>query len=328
MNQAFDYNGVVVAQSAPKKVLRTVKKTIHIDSADRDTTKYHTNGDFWVYLPRNYQNIVSIRLKDAQFPPLVAYPSTSSSQKFLVSAGSLATATFTLTVSSTLTLFVGQTISVTGITGSSLVGYNGTFTIASIVNPTQFTYVSTPTPSGTSPIYTSAIVTIISAGAATHPYVNGNNVAPYGTPTQYAADIPVTTPNYYFLVDLEGLDKVDETSVGGNRSTFTDSFFAKIPATTTTYGASSFIAYNDHSTLENIATYSPPIQNLDRLRITIRTHAQQDKNGFMYWTSDGSVASSSNTGGAANFNLTLEIEYMENAFTDFSSFETRLAQRS
>jgi hypothetical protein len=273
---------------------------------------------------------VSIRLKDAQFPPLVAYPSTSSTQKFLVSAGSLTSATFTLTVSSTLTLFVGQTISVTGITGTGLVGYNGTFTIASIVSPTQFTYVSTPTPNGSSPVYTSAIVTIISPGAATHSYLSSDGLSkgqniPSGT---FGGDTLITTPTYYFLVGLEGLNKVDETSVGANRSTFADSFFAKIPTTTTTYGATSFIAYNDHSTLENIATYSPPIENLDRLHITLRTHSQQDKTGFMYWTSDGGVAGSSNTGGAANFNLTLEVEYLENAFTDFSSFETRLSERS
>ena len=239
MNQAFDYNGVVVAQSAPKKVLRTVKKTIHIDSGDRDTSKYFTNGDFWVYLPRNYQNIVSIRLKDAQFPRLV--------------------------------------------------------------------------PSG-------------SAGARTHNYVNGQNIPS----ANYTDDtgISVTNTPLYFLISLEGLNKVDETSVRADRSTFTDSFFAKIPNTAEDYGGITFIPYNDHSTLENIGTYSPPIENLDRLHITIQTHSQQNKSGFMYWTSDAGVATTSNTNSTSNFNLTLEIEYLENAFTDFSSFETRLAQRS
>ena len=242
MNQAFDYNGVVVAQSAPKKVLRTVKKTIHIDSADRDTSKYFTNGDFWVYLPRNYQNVVSIRLKDAQFPI------------------------------------------VSGSEGST--------------------------------------------GALTHDYVNGQNIAS----TAYAGqDVQLTGANrvYYFLISLEGLNKVDETSVGADRSTFTDSFFAKIPNLGAFINSSDFIvAYNDNSNSENIATYSPPIENLDRLHITIRTHSQQNKSGFMYWTSDGAAATSSTVGGVANFNLTLEIEYLDNAFTDFSSFETRLAQRS
>jgi len=235
MNQAFDYNGVVVAQSAPKKVLRTVKKTIHIDSADRDTTKYFTNGDFWVYLPRNYSNIVSIRLKDAQFPSM--------------------------------------------------------------------------------------------ANSFTHLYSNGQNIP---SAPVFANDQGISVSITYFLVSLEGLNKVDETSIGANRSTFTDSFFAKIPTTIMSNGSTSFIAYNDHSALENIATYSPPIENLDRLHITIRTHSQQDKTGFVYWT-NGAVADPSaggNTGGAANFNLTLEVEYLENAFTDFSSFETRLSERS
>jgi hypothetical protein len=241
MNQAFDYNGVVVAQSAPKKVLRTVKKTIHIDSADRDTTRYLTNGDFWVYLPRNYSNVVSIRLKDAQFPQVA--PSAS-------------------------------------------------------------------------------------IGALTHDYINGQNIpsATYvGKDTQCNG---VNTP-YYFLISLEGLNKVDETSVGADRSTFADSFFAKIPHVVTFLDSTSVIVnYNDNSNLENIATYSPPIENLDRLHITIRTHAQQNKSGFMYWTSDGTPATAFNTNGLSNFNLTFEIEYLENAFTDFSSFETRLAQRS
>ena len=232
MNQAFDYNGVVVAQSAPKKVLRTVKKTIHIDSADRDTTKYYTNGDFWVYLPRNYQNVVSIRLKDAQFPQF----------------------------------------------GVKHIGKN----------------VSTE--------------------------IFSDSVSLF------------QTRDYYFVISLEGLNKVDETSVGANRSTFTDSFFAKIPIVVqptfdVTSTKSNIITYNDNSNSENIGRYSPPIENLDRLHIITRTHSQQDNSGFVFFVDnvDGLSDGSFNND---NFNLTFEIEYLENAFTDFSSFETRLAQRS
>lgn len=71
MNRAFDHNGVIVAPSKPVRQLRTVKKTVLIDSADRDTVKYVTNGDVVYFLPRVYENIVSIRLKSATFPPLV-----------------------------------------------------------------------------------------------------------------------------------------------------------------------------------------------------------------------------------------------------------------
>jgi hypothetical protein len=239
MNRAYDYNGVVVAQSRPKKILTRVKKTLHIDSADRDRVKYYTNGDFVIYLPRTYQQVVSIRLKDAQFPPLVSVSSA--------------------------------------------------------------------------------------VGALTHPYTSGPNT-PLATYTLSATqDAVVGTSTYYFLIGLEGLNKTDETTVGANRSTYSDSFFAKIPAVTTTSGAQQIISYNDHSALENIATYSPPVENLDRLHIIVRTHAQQDNSGFMYWTSNGAVAAKDNR--TAEFNLTLEVEYLENTFDDFSSYETRLSDR-
>jgi len=68
MNRVFDNNGSFLSQSTPKKLLRTVKKTFSVDSGDRNKTLYPTNGEFVVYLPRVYENIVSIRLKSAIFP--------------------------------------------------------------------------------------------------------------------------------------------------------------------------------------------------------------------------------------------------------------------
>jgi hypothetical protein len=38
MNRSFDYNGTIVAPSHPVRKLKTVKKVVSIDSADRDTT--------------------------------------------------------------------------------------------------------------------------------------------------------------------------------------------------------------------------------------------------------------------------------------------------
>jgi len=71
MNRSFDYNGAIVAPSNPVRKLKTVKKVVSIDSADRDTSKYYTNGDFVVYLPRQYQNVVSIRVMSGEFPTIV-----------------------------------------------------------------------------------------------------------------------------------------------------------------------------------------------------------------------------------------------------------------
>ena len=68
MNRTYDYNGVQIAQSKPVQKLRTVKKTVHVDSGDRDSNIYQRNGDFVVYLPRVYENVVSITLTQAEFP--------------------------------------------------------------------------------------------------------------------------------------------------------------------------------------------------------------------------------------------------------------------
>jgi hypothetical protein len=68
MNRAFDYNGVQVAPSKPVQKLRTVHKTVYIDSGDRDMDKYKDNNDFVVYLPRVYEKVVSINIRSAEFP--------------------------------------------------------------------------------------------------------------------------------------------------------------------------------------------------------------------------------------------------------------------
>ena len=243
MNKVFDYNGTFVSASKPVKQLRTVKKTFMIDSADRDTVKYYTNGDFVVYLPRVYENVVSLRLMAAEFP---------------------------------LLLTKGD------------------------------------------------------AGAFRHLYENGQNIASTdwgntgGLQTNPDSVIAATDNIFSFLIDIEGLNKTDECAVGGNRSSFPDGYFAKIPISESNGG--DFIEYNDHSAQDNVAKYSPAIGKLDRMRIRTRLHNQQGNQGFIYWTKDGAFADGTNQKGA-EFSLSFEIEYLDNIFDDFSSLETRISER-
>ena len=241
----FDYRGSIVSTSTPTTELRTVKKVVHVDSGDRDTGIYYTNGEFVVYLPRVYEKVVSMRLMSAEFPTLD-------------------------------------------------LAYAHSYTAGSNVSTA---------------VYTNDVHLHVSS--ATH-YI----------------------PNY-FLVDIDGLNKSDETSVGGNRSQYPDSFFAKIPTVVSQKlsldaGAmgitTGFIEYNDHSCGENIAHFNPPIGKLDRLRIRPRLHSQQGSQGFIYWTLSNAttaVASAANVNGA-NYCLTFEIEYLDNGFDQFSSLSTRL----
>lgn len=79
----FSSNGQILRTSQPVKELRTVKKTIVIDSRDRDPTKYvkvnagasaSDPGDYVVYLPRPFENVVSVRLKSA----IIAAPQSTN----------------------------------------------------------------------------------------------------------------------------------------------------------------------------------------------------------------------------------------------------------
>ena len=245
----FDHRGTIVSKSQSYAELRTVKKVIHVDSGDRDTLLYYTNGEFVVYLPRTYENVISLRLMSAEFPTLdLAYA---------------------------------------------------------------------------------------------HSYTNGSNIST----AVYTNDVHVHVssathyiPNY-FMVDIDGLNKSDETAVAGNRSQYPDSFFAKIPTMVTqklsllngdTGPTTGFIEYNDHSSMENIASFSPPIGKLDRLRIRPRLHTQQGSQGFIYWTLSNAttaVANSSNVNGA-NYCMTFEIEYMDNGFNNYSTMETHIRNKN
>lgn len=216
----FERNGVLVQTSRPTGELRTVKRVLTIDSRDRDPTKYvkvnggastSDPGDYVVYLPRVYENVVSIRLRGA----VIRAPQS------------------------------------------------GGFT------------------------------------------------------------------DNYILMSLEGLNKIDETATGAQRSGLVDNAFAKInnpnmadPASTTqnTYT----IFYNDNVDEENITRYTPAIGRLDRLHVTLFYHPST----VVPTASTNAPQTNPNfapiTFGTSNHTLTFEIETLDNGFTDFSSFESRL----
>lgn len=209
----FDRNGVMVRQSQPIRRLKTVKKVLTIDSRDRDPTKFvkvnagassSDPGDYVVYLPRVYENVVSLRLMSA------------------------------------------------------------------------------------------------------------NIEAPSGGFT-----------DNYILLELEGLNRGDETSTGANRAGFVDSWFGKINNPNITKGTTNndyTIYYNDLIDQPNVVRYTPPIGRLDRMHVTFRYHP-------------ATVGTTPNNApisfGSGNDNtLTFEIEYLDNVFEDFSTFETHLDARA
>lgn len=214
----YDRNGVVVRQTQPVGELRTLKKTIIIDSRDRDPTKYvrvnggpggSDPGEYVVYLPRPIENVVSIRLKSA----VIAAPQS-----------------------------------------------------------TNFT-------------------------------------------------------DNYVLLSLEGLDKMDETAFGANRAGFVDNTFAKISNpnfTKASTGVDLTLFYNDNVGEQNITYYRPPISTLDRFHVTLKYHAGVATSATALGDVTGRVLNAPITFGTSENSFSFEVEYLDNGFSDFSSFQTRL----
>jgi hypothetical protein len=222
----FDSNGVLMRTTQPVRELRTVKKTILIDSRDRDPTKYvkavggpgsasvtgfgtADPGDYVVYLPRPLQNVVSVRLKSA----IIRAPQTDN-----------------------------------------------------------FT-------------------------------------------------------DNYVLLSIEGLDKIDETAFGANKAGFVNNTFARIPNPNMLVGTTNntyTIYYNDKSYEENIVRYTPAIGTLDRMHITLKYHAGVGVSATAPGDVTGRVLNAPITFGTSENSFTFEVEMLDNGFTDFSSFETRL----
>jgi len=125
----------------------------------------------------------------------------------------------------------------------------------------------------------------------------------------------------YILMSLEGLNKMDETAEGANRSGNVDSVFAKIPLTTNGslgVGAGDPVFYSDKVSLENITSYMPALGRLDRFHVTFRRHLPL------------SCVTTINptyvpiTCGTSENSMTFEIEYLDNGFNVVSSYETML----
>ena len=109
----------------------------------------------------------------------------------------------------------------------------------------------------------------------------------------------------YFLLEIQGLNRSDETALNGDRSALTDSVFGKFQL----YETTKSIFYTESSGQHIVQSYLPPVARIDRLKLTTRLHTQ-GRGENIYWPTE--------------YGVTLEIETMENSFDNFSSMETRL----
>ena len=122
---------------------------------------------------------------------------------------------------------------------------------------------------------------------------------------------PIGEQPKYFFMEIQGLNMSDETSPAANRSASTNSVFAKFVVSNP---ADPLVTYNESSNAHQTIDFYPALTKLDRLQVRIRTHGM-DQSSYMYWHND-------------DWSMSLDIETLENSFDEFSTIETRIADRA
>jgi hypothetical protein len=190
----YDRNGVLVTTSQAKPALRKCTRVVTIDSRDRDPTKFvrvpggpavADPGDYTVYLPRVFNNVTSIRIKNAVIQGLsfsetyvlvgleglnrmdesapsadrsgfvdsafakLSWTSFPPVLTATVSSATSAASAITYTTSAAHGLYVGQVISIAGTLAPAGLNLSGVL-VATIPSPTTFTVSTTANPGNSS----------------------------------------------------------------------------------------------------------------------------------------------------------------------------------
>lgn len=309
------HNGIPYQPSTPKRVWRKVRKTLIIDSRDRQFTAESHPGQYTVTLPAVYQNIYSVTLKTIELP--------FSFYNFTACANNV-TLTFTDPDHGTLT----TTIPDGNYTSTQLAA--AVQTAMNEVVPTNLYTVTYSSNSNDITITRSGTDTFtLYAGNPNPTSANCGNAVQYNYNTWYSlpyflgfeqSETPLASvsdgtntslvggfsvnpaPATYVLMEIANLNKIDETAIDNKKSGRVDGSFAKIPITVNT---GDFVFLSDTGTNPlNQSVYTPPISKLSQLQIKFRHH-------------DGRII---------NFNgvehsFTLQLELLDNVMDEYSSLE-------
>lgn len=115
-------------------------------------------------------------------------------------------------------------------------------------------------------------------------------------------------PYNYILMELDFINKMDETPLENQKSGSIDSVFAKIPLNANSF---SYVFDSVNSTYEARSVLTPPLNKLQGLHVKFRYH-------------DGTPVNFNNV----EHSFTLELELLDTNFDEWSSLETSLADPS
>lgn len=319
MRNTYSHNGMFVATSTPRKEWRVIRKTLCIDSRDRNIqSDMQHPGDYYVTLPAVYKNVRAITLKSYEIPmSFLTFTRCQGNTEFniningstyqlLIDDGNYPIQDLLTDLQTKLNTLSEGTFTLTQLVGSNKVV---------ITNSTANVFTLLPQSAATStncgeqlpfdrqieyglPYY---------LGFLNKPYVSSGSGTITLEGTTYSnyiiGDIQaVGDPTTYIMMELEGLNKLDETYLEGKKSGNVDGAFAKIIVDG---NSGDYLFFTDTGTNPlNRRVYSPPISKLDKLHIKFRRH-------------DGRTIDFN--GGEHSF--TLELEILDNNFDEFSSLE-------
>lgn len=317
--------------STSKKVWRKIRKTIVIDSRDRQITPTSSSGHYNIVFPTIYSNIYSITLRSYEVPFTynqfsACQNNTSFSMTYTPSGGAASTRTITIpdgnyTVT-TLPAFLKQNMNTAfGTLGNMPLNtyWNPVTGLASIYSTVSGDSLSLNFTASQSPNCGSGQNTVLSTGWGLGYYLGfyQSNYSSGNTPIYTATsqlglqNVPNITGNFvmnpspdtYILMDIQGLNKIDETGLDGRMAGRIDGAFAKVPLTNNT-GEYLFFQDTSGPSPLNQRVYSPPISKLDRITVRWRRH-------------DGRTIDFI----GAEHSFTLELELLDNNFDEYSSLE-------
>jgi hypothetical protein len=312
------HNGVPYNPSIPKKVWRKIRKTIVVDSRDRQMNGGSHAGDYTVTLPTVYQNVYAATLKSVEMPlSFYQFSAQANNVSLSFSYGSYGPLVMTIPDGNYTEAQMEAAINAgfdAALAGSAPAG-SVVVHFSPITGKCQFTttdvltlYLAPPVP--TSANCGSSLTTVYTTWWGLGYFLGF-------TPTIHMSLAPLPgsssatiTANFafnlfpinYVLLDLGVLNKIDETCLDDRKGSRVNGVFAKIPCDG---NSGDYIYLTDTGAYQlNRTVFTPPVSKLTTLNIKFRLH-------------DGRVI---DFNGVEN-SFTLELELLDNNFDEFSSVE-------
>jgi hypothetical protein len=308
------HNGVPYNPSIPKKVWRKIRKTIVVDSRDRQMNAGSHSGNFTVNLPTVYQNVYAATLKSIEMPLTFYQFSAQANNVYInytygasdprtaqIPDGNYATVTDMITaLNNAFDVAQGSIGDIQALPNATTgkIYFEGLDTFSFFLTP------QTPTSSQCGSALTSNYTTWWGLGYFLG-FTASTKIAVETSPNRYQIFPEFALnlfPINYVLMDITQLNKVDESSLDDRKGPMINASFAKIQCDG---NPGDYIFLTDTGAYQlNRTVFSPPISKLTTLTIKFRLH-------------DGRVI---DFNGVEN-SFTLELELLDNNFDEFSSVE-------